>query len=431
MTLRLSRRNYLLGTAAFAAASALPRVSFGQELAYKGDINMYSLVRTPPDQALDDLTKSFEAAHPGISIKTTAYPSETYVALLTAAQQAGEPIDIMFLNGQDLRRYAVDGTALQLDGKSNLDRFRPGALSTGQVNGKTYGIPYGSIGGFPLITNAKILEDKGLKMPETYADLLTIRDALAGSDVKVFTHPGKNIYLWPVWFFTTFGQTSGNRSVERTAEILSGKGKFTDADVVQGLDKIFQFGRDKLLTQEIFSMDTPQALAEFAAGRAVFWMHHESVIAEINGQNPPNVKLDVTLMPKLVDGDVKSNYPGGPAALIAIDSKASADRQAAAMAYIDWITSDEANGPVVKFNNGTVPVNKATSAFGGPVVDKLVGLSDNLVTYLDWNWPPEVTRAFQEGIQAGVAGQGTAEEVAANAQGALDKLINDGYSFQA
>jgi len=431
MTLNLTRRHYLLGTAAFAAAAALPRVSFGQELTYKGDINMYSLVRTPPDEALAALIQSFEAAHPGITIKTTSYPSETYVALLTAAQQGGEPIDIMFLNGQDLRRYAVDGTAVELDGKTNLDRFRPGALSTGQVGGKTYGLPYSSIGGFPLIANAKILEDKGLKMPETYADLIAIRDALAGSDIKVFTHPGKNIYLWPVWFFTTFGQTSGNKSVERTAEILSGAGKFTDPDVVEGLDKIFQFGRDKLLTQEIFSMDTPQALAEFAAGRALFWMHHESVLAEINGQNPPAVKLDVTLMPKLVEADVHANYPGGPAAIIAIDSKAAPERQAAAMAFIDWITSDEANGPIVKFNNGTVPVNKATGAFGGPVVDKLVGLSDNLVTYLDWNWPPEITRVFQEGIQAGVAGQGTAAEVAASAQAQLDKLVANGYAFKA
>lgn len=429
MTFKLTRRQYLLGTAALAAAAGIPRSVFAQELAYKGDINMYSLVRTPPDEALDALTKSFEAAHPGLAIKTTAYPSETYVALLTAAQQSGEPIDILFLNGQDLRRYAVDGTALQLDGKTDLDRFRPGALSTAQVNGKTFGVPYGSIGGFPLITNGKILADKGLEMPKTYTDLLAIRDALDGTDIKTFTHPGKNIYLWPVWFFTTFGQTSGNKSVERTAEILSGAGKFTDADVVQGLDKIFQFGRDKLLTQEIFSMDTPQALAEFSAGRALFWMHHESVIAEIEGQKSPAVTLDVTLMPKLVDADVVSNYPGGPAAIIAVDAKADADRQAAAIAYIDWITSDEANGPVVKFNNGTVPVNKAVSAFGGPVVDKLVGLSDNLVTYLDWNWPPEITRVFQEGIQGGVAGQGTAEEVAANAQSTLERLMADGYSF--
>ncbi len=45
--------------------------------------------------------------------------------------------------------------------------------------------------------------------------------------------PGKVIYMWPVWFFTTFAQTTGNRSIERTVEILSGKGKFTDPDFVE------------------------------------------------------------------------------------------------------------------------------------------------------------------------------------------------------
>jgi raffinose/stachyose/melibiose transport system substrate-binding protein len=430
MTIRLNRRNYLLGTAAFAAVASMPRLSFGQELAYKGDLNMYSLVRTPPDQALADLIASFEVAHPGISIKTTSYPSESFVALLTAAQQAGENIDVLFLNGQDLRRYAVDGTLLELDGKLDTDRFRPGALKTAQVNGKTYGAPYSAISGFPLLTNAKILEDKGLSAPKSYADLLAIRDALQGSGIKTFTHPGKNIYLWPVWFFTTFGQTSGNRSNERTAEILSGKAKFTDDDVVQGLDLVFQFGRDQLLTQEIFSMDTPQAMAEFAAGRALFWMHHESAMNELATQDPANLKLDVNLMPKLVDADVRSNYPGGPSAIVSAAAKAEGDRQAAAVAFIDWITTDEANVPIVKFNNGTVPANKAVSAEGGPVVDKLLGLSDGLVTYLDWNWPPEITRVFQEGIQAGVAGQGSAQEVASTAQTTLERLVSNGYTFQ-
>lgn len=64
-----------------------------------------------------------------------------------------------------------------------------------------------------------------------------------------------------------------------------------------------------------------------------------------------------------------ANCPSGPAALFAIETKAEADRQAAALAHMDWITADAANGPVVKFNNGAVPVNKATAPFGGPVVD--------------------------------------------------------------
>ena len=431
MPVILQRREFLRAGAAASALALAPWRARAEDLAFKGELAVVGFVRTPPSKAYAELVASFQAAHPGITIKQTDYPSETYVALFTAQQTAGEPADVLLLNGQDLRRYATNGTLLALDGPdANLDRFRPAALKTGQINGETFGLPYGHIGGFPVFANRKVLETAGVEMPKTYADLLALRDKLDGTGVKVFTHPGKNIYLWPVWFFTTFAQTSGNQSVERTAQILTGEGKFTDPDVVEALDVLFRFGSDKLLTQDLFSLDTPQALAEFSAGRAAFWMHHESLIAQINADKPAALDLDVMLMPKLVEADVQSQYPGGPSGIVGVRADNDPDRQAAARAFVEWITTDAADAAEVKDANGTVPVNAAVESFGGPIVEKMVGLSSNLVTYLDWNWPPEVTRAFQEGIQGGVAGQATGEEIAGTAQAALDRLVAGGYKFQ-
>jgi len=431
MTFNLTRRAFLAGTAATAVIAAAPRLAMADDLKFKGELAVTGFVRTPPDQAWADLIKSFEAAHPGITIKETDYPSETFVTLFTAQQTAGQPVDAVALNGQDLRRYATNGTLLALNDADN-SRFRPGAISTGQVNGKTYGLPIGSISGFPIFANKKVLAKAGVSdLPKTYADFITLRDKLKPLGLKVFTHPGKNIYLWPVWFFTTFAQVTNNKSNERTADILSGKAKFTDDDTVKALDLLFKFGTDGLLTQDVFSMDSPQALADFSAGHAAFWLQHESLITQINQDKPPELDLDVMLMPKLVDGDVKSQYPGGPSGIVGVIAKTDPDRQAAAQAFIDWVTTDDADAAEVKFANGTVPVNTGVKPFGGGVVEKLVGYSENLVTYLDWNWPPEVTRAFQEGIQGGVAGQVSAADAAAGAQQALDQLVSNGYKFQA
>lgn len=431
MTFSLSRRAFLAGTAATAVLAAAPRLAMADDLKFKGELAVTGLVSTPPDQAWDALIKSFEAANAGVTIKETDYPSETFVTLFTAQTTAGQPVDAVKLNGQDLRRYATNGTLLALD-DAESSRFRPGAISTGKVNGKTYGLPIGSISGFPIFANKKVLAKAGVTdLPQTYADLIAIRDKLKPLGLKVFTHPGKNIYLWPVWFFSTFAQTTGNKSNERTADILSGKAKFTDDDTVQALDLLFKFGTDGLLTQDVFSMDSPQALADFSAGHAAFWLQHESLITQINQDKPPELDLDVMLMPKLVDGDVKSQYPGGPSAIVGVTAKNDPDRQAAAKAFIDWVTTDDADAAEVKFANGTVPVNTGVKPFGGGVVEKLVGYSENLVTYLDWNWPPEVTRAFQEGIQGGVAGQISAADAAQSAQDALDQLIGNGYKFEA
>jgi raffinose/stachyose/melibiose transport system substrate-binding protein len=429
MTTPISRRSVLIGGAA-ATLAAMPRMTAAEDLKLKGELAITGLLRTPPDQAWVQLIKSFEAAHPGVTVKDTQYPSETFVALFTAQQAAGQPADVLSLNGQDLRRYATNGTLVPLDSAGvDLGRFRQSALSTTQINGKTYALPTGSISGFPLFFNRKVLEKAGMDAPKTYEDFLALRDKLKPMGIKVFTHPGKVIYLWPVWFFTTFAQTSGDRSRERTIEILTGKGKFTDPDVVQALDLVFRFGKDGLVPREVLSMDTPQALADFSAGRAAFWMQHESVVNQINQDKPAGLDLDVMLMPKLVAQDVKSQYPGGPGAVLGINAKSDPDHQAAALAFIEFVTTDAADEAEVKFGNETVPVNKAVRPVGGGVVEKLVGLSPNLVTYLDWDWPPEITRSFQEGIQGGVVGQMSATDAAASAQRTLDKLVANGYKF--
>ena len=253
MRLNPTRRALLKGAATAAASAGLPWAAIA-DVKFKGELAVTGFVRTPPDEAWAELVKSFEASHPGVTVKETDYPSESFVALFTAQQTAGQPADVLALNGQDLRRYATNGTLLALDAnEKNLDRFRSGAIATGRINGKTYGLPIGSISGFPVFINKQVLAKAGADVPQSYADMVALRDKLKPLGLKVFTHPGKNIYLWPVWFFTTFAQTTGNKSVERTADILSGKSKFTDDDVVHALDLLFKFGKDGLLGQDVFS----------------------------------------------------------------------------------------------------------------------------------------------------------------------------------
>jgi ABC-type glycerol-3-phosphate transport system substrate-binding protein len=52
-------------------------------------------------------------------------------------------------------------------------------------------------------------------------------------------------------------------------------------------------------------------------------------------------------------------------------------------------------------------------------------------TYLDWYWPPEITRSFQENQQAVVADSKTPDQAAESIQAVLDELIADGYVFES
>lgn len=107
------------------------------------------------------LIQAIEEAHPGVKVEWRFLPSERFVELFTAAEVAGDQIDVMDLNGQDLRRYAVGGKLKDLSDIPYKDRFREVAIKTYTIGGKTWALPRGGISGFTYLINKKAFERVG------------------------------------------------------------------------------------------------------------------------------------------------------------------------------------------------------------------------------------------------------------------------------
>lgn len=398
--------------------------------AYQGKLAVFGVYA--PEQGQGKLNKDFEAENPGIQVAYTFFPSPRFVELFTAAQNAGEQIDALILNGQDLRRYATGGQLVDLTNEVPYkDRFRPIGLKTYTIGGKLWALPYGSIGGFPIFYNKAILDRLGLKYPETYQDLLAMRQELRKSGVAAFTHSGKEIYLWPVWFFTTYAQTTKNQSIEKTVATLKGQGKFTDPEAVAALEAVFRFGRDGLFIEGVNSLDVDGSTANFLTGKAVFWLHHNGLIRTVREANPPNMTLDVALAPQLTGEKVQSQFPGGTGAALCVYRKIDERRRPVALAYLEFLTRDKNVEWLVQQQKGSVATNINAKPSDDPVAVKFGNeLIDHLRIYLDWYWPPQITRAFQENLQAGVGGQKTAEQAARDIQAVFDKMVSEGYQYQ-
>lgn len=410
--------------AAPAAAAAKPGSS------YQGKLAVFGVNQT--EQGQGKLNADFEAAHPGVTVEYTFWPSQQFVELFTAAQNANEQIDVLILNGQDLRRYATASQLVDLTKEVPYqDRFRPIGLKTYTISGKLWALPYGGVGGFPIFYNKAILDKLGLKYPPTFQDLVGMNSELKKANVAAFTHSGKDIYLWPVWFFTTYAQTTKNQSVEKTVKTLQGETKFTDPEVVGALDAIFKFGKEGLFIQGLNSLDVDGSTANFMTGKAVFWLHHNGTIRAVHDANPPNMALDVALAPQLGTDKVQSQFPGGTGAALCVYHKIDPTRRPVALEYLDFLTQDSNVEWLVKETKGSVATNKNATPSDDPVAIKFGNeLVDQLQIYLDWYWPPQITRAFQENIQAGVGGQKTADQAAKDIQVVFDKLVADGYKYQ-
>lgn len=397
---------------------------------YKGTLVIVGVANA---QQNAPLFKGIEDANPGIQITYREMPSERFVELFTAAQVAGDQIDLMLLNGQDLRRYAIAGTLRDLSDIPYKDRFDEASLQTYTLYNKLWALPRGGLGGFTFFYNKKALEKVGVtKELETYDELLKLAPDLQKAGITPFVHPGKNIYLWPIWQFWAFGQTSGNKGIEKTFKTLSGDMKFTDPEHVAALEILYKYAQDKMFIDSVNSLDNDAAFLTLSQGKAAFYYANTNVIALYRKGQFPDLDLSlITPLRSVSDPSIKRELPGGKGAALGIYAKVAPEREAVARNIMDQLTSDK----WVKWSNDLskdpVSTNKNVQASDDPLALKYAKeCLPNQVTYLDWYWPPEITRAFQENQQALVSGTKKPNEAAQAIQKTLDDLRKDGYKFE-
>ena len=429
---RFSRRQMLKVSAGGAAALAFAgnRVESTSAQGYQGELVIVSVQEV--EQAAPTID-AIEAASPGVTVTWRHMPSERFTELFTAAEVAGDQIDIMDLNGQDLRRYALGERLQDLSGLTYLDRFLPVARETYTIKDKLWALPRGGVSGFTFFCNLKAFQAIGAEAPPaTYADLVAMAPDLKAAGYAPFVHAGKNIYLWPVWQFWAYGQTSGNKAIEGTFSVLAGDTKFTDPEHVAGLEILQRFTDDGMFIDGVNSLDSDAAWLQFTQGKAAFFYTH----AGHDRHLPPG-------------GLPRSGHVADPAGAGGRGSRrhspaAGRHRQRprplrrdrrragrAAASVMDLMTSDEQVKALNDLNGDPVSCNANVVASDDPLaLIYAEQCSPNQTTYLDWFWPPEITRAFQENQQAIVAGDSSPEDAADDIQSVLEDLYADDYEFQ-
>lgn len=378
------------------------------------------------------LINAIQQAHPGVQVVWRTFPSERFTELFSAASVAHDQIDLMDLNGQDLRRYAVGNQLIDLSNFSHKDRFTDVAVKTYTIKGKLWALPRGGSSGFTFFYNKKLLQQVGFsKEPTTYDDLKQLAPELKKIGVAPFTHAGKNIYLWPVWFFWTYAQTTKNQAIESTFKTLAGDAKFTAPEVVAALELIYRYAQDGMFIPSVNGLDSDGAVLTFTQGKSAFFYTHSSFVSTYRNGHYSNVDLDlVQPLLSVDDSSVQRELPGGTGSALGVYAKIDPSRQALATDIADLMTSDKWVAWAAQLGADAASCNKNVKPSTDPLAVKYAQLcAPHQTTYLDWYWPPEITHAFQEGIQSLVSASSTPDAVAQKIQQVMDGLRQDGYTF--
>lgn len=304
-------------------------------------------------EPLEKVVKAFGEKHPEISIKllapTKSY-EETAAAVLRGAITRQLP-DIAF-NGTNLVHVFVErGLAVPLDGfvkkEAAWDKlgYVAGMVSTGEVNGRLYGMPF-ALSTPILYINTDLVKKAGGNPempPATWPDLLALAEKIKNpaegvSGASLIWQTTGN-YLWQQLLFTHGGQ------------MLSADGRKVGFNTPAGL-RTFEILRDLVQIGGMANLTDDQATQAFIAGKTGFYMASSARVNNLTKQVANRFALRTAPFPS---PDPRSKIVSGGATMM-IFSQEEEKRQAA-WAFLKFAAGPEGQTIMVR-HIGYMPSNQ-------------------------------------------------------------------------
>lgn len=219
---------------------------------------------------LQEVVKATEAKVPGLTITLDGVEDKVNrFEKLRAEMAAGNPPEIFDLfGGTDTKDYVKANRLLDLtpilQELGLTDKFY--SFEEFTVNGKIYGIPMaGYVEG--LYYNKKILTQQGIKLPETWDELVAAATKLKAAQITPFAMAAKDSWVINMMINTMWVRTAGADSIEG---FLNGSKQWTDPEVLKAFEQY------RTLIQKDYFQDGSLALAyaeqqnTFSSGNAAF-----------------------------------------------------------------------------------------------------------------------------------------------------------------
>ncbi|MCL2472730.1 MAG: extracellular solute-binding protein [Treponema sp.] len=355
---------------------------------------------------------------------------------LAVAMSGNQPIDVLICNGQAVRPFYSKGIIEDLTTKVNYwDRFISSSIELATFNGKIYGVPFGTVTTSGLYINNDVLKKYNLTPPKTYDDLLAMKNALSKDNISVFAFGGGSKYMWPMWYFCTFAQTSGNQALARTEAALTGKAKFTDKDYVDAMAVLERMGKDGFFQPGFNGTESDPAKAVFLSGNAAMFFGGTWEMQNFRDSGLTGDKMSMVGFPIVVPGAKSEQTGAAGSPMLCLFKGLDAQRQKVALQFMDYLSTDakvQQNADLLGISQPSVNKGYKIPANADPIVINAIipTLAPSTVTFLDWYWPAEVVTAFQDQIQAVTGGQTTSANAMAAIQKVFDDLVKNGYQFE-
>ncbi|WP_030148931.1 ABC transporter substrate-binding protein [Mycetocola saprophilus] len=360
------KRRTLTSVVAGAAILALTLTGCGSagNAVPEGSATMWT-ISGATEPIIKESVSRWNAAHEDESIKIDSFADDAFKTKVRTAIGAGEgPTFIYGWGGGVLRDYVEAGEVEDLTDflKENpevSERYLQSVLATGQVDGKTYGLPNGANTPVMIYFNKKVFDDAGVTPPKTWDDLLKLVKVFNDKGIAPFSLGGQS--KWPnlMWLQYLTDRIGGPEVFQA---VIDGKpGAWSNPAIIKALSMIQELVDAGGFVNGFSSIaaDSGADRALLHTGKAAMLMQGAWAYPTFKTDAPQFVKddnLGFAPFPTVAGGtgDPK-NIVGNPSNFWSISSKATPEQKKAALAYLkDGMFDAEYTKQLI--DTGSVPV---------------------------------------------------------------------------
>jgi raffinose/stachyose/melibiose transport system substrate-binding protein len=315
-----------------------------------------------------EVQKSFELKHPNVRIDKTVVGYAQFQSTLASLLASGEAPDIImaepggpYISQVQAGAYEDLNPYLESDGKKWEKEFFSSALDLMRVDGSVFAIPV-SLNNLQVMLNRGLLEEHGLKEPETLDDFVAMVPKLRKTGVTPITFGFADKWS-AVDLFVVFVWQQGAGSLLRKADM--GEAKWTDPVFVKAMEAIKKLVDNDVAFEGATAMAWHEdALPNWVQGNSIMvWPGGNFMIQDI----PSEMDSDALWFPVMRGG--KRMLTGGVALALGVSST-SAHKDLAVEFLMEFTTQDAYS---IIFENGVSPGGPlqvdARSAY--PLADKV------------------------------------------------------------
>jgi ABC-type glycerol-3-phosphate transport system substrate-binding protein len=389
----------------------------------------------PRKKVFDD----FRALHPGVDWDIRPLPGggPEWDRLARGLIASGEAVDLVTIDGQQVRSWARDGLLADLSADPRLRDVLARVPARLQVGGPgeavTRAFPLAVTRGVNttgLYYNKALLDEAGVGVPATIADLEAMVRPLAKLGAAPLVHCAGDVFFNEVlitWILPMIVERAGADAEDFAERTVKGEIGYDSPEWVETFETIRDLRRSGVLLDGSAATDYAAMQQLLLRGKAATTLQGSWMLAQIQAGTPSGGWDLHVAPPPLVDGASRPRPIlswGG----FGLPAAAARDREAV-YEFLEYASRPEVDAAVVEGLQVFSPIAASNVGIEDPIAREFLHLFEDAIQPLDWRWEPEIIAEIDSRVQALVKGEGDATASAKAVQAVADELRSTGRSY--